>query len=248
MNDHKVHETQTCRRRQRSRKIAQSSARSCLCLLVAAVLFAGCAANQNVVKNERVVTPEPAVAEPVNTTGSLWPGERSNNMLFADRKARYVDDILTIIIEEESSGENKADTDTSRDSSTTAGIAGITQASPDKRILSKYELGGSSTNALKGKGSTSRDGKLEGRITARVMEVLENGNLMIQGRRQLTVNAEDQFIVISGIVRPDDISSENIVSSQYLADARIMYTGKGVVNDKLRPGWLTRVVDWVWPF
>jgi flagellar L-ring protein precursor FlgH len=252
MNDHRVHEKEKRMVRQgprASEPMSQSYVWRVLCLLVAVAFVTGCAANQNVVKEERVAPlPEPVVSEPVNTTGSLWPGERSNNMLFADRKARYIDDIITIIIEEESSGENSADTDTSRDSSTTAGIAGITQASPDKRILSKYELGGSSTNSLKGKGSTSRDGKLEGRITARVMEVLANGNLMVQGRRQLTVNAEDQFIVISGIVRPDDISSDNIVSSQYLADARIMYTGKGVVNDKLRPGWLTRVVDWVWPF
>ncbi|MEQ8163676.1 MAG: flagellar basal body L-ring protein FlgH, partial [Smithellaceae bacterium] len=72
--------------------------------------------------------------------------------------------------------------------------------------------------------------------------------LLIEGRRQLTVNAEDQFLVITGIVRPEDITAINTVASQYIADARILYPGDGVINDKMRPGWLTRVVDWVWPF
>lgn len=192
--------------------------------------------------------PLPVSSISIPPSGSIWPGERATNMLFADRRARYINDIITIIIDEDSSGENSANTKTGRDSSATAGIAGITQAFPDKRMVSKYELGGSSTNSLKGSGNTSRDGKLKARITAQVTRVLENGNLVIEGKRQLTVNKEDQYIIISGIVRPDDISSDNIVSSQYVADAKIIYTGKGVINDKMRPGWLTRVIDWVWPF
>ncbi|HPL62861.1 MAG TPA: flagellar basal body L-ring protein FlgH, partial [Syntrophales bacterium] len=67
-------------------------------------------------------------------------------------------------------------------------------------------------------------------------------------RRQLSVNAEDQYIVLTGVIRPDDISSDNTVSSQYVADAKIVYGGRGVVNDKMRPGWLARVLDWAWPF
>ncbi len=86
------------------------------------------------------------------------------------------------------------------------------------------------------------------RITARVSRVLENGNLFIEGARQLTVNAEEQYIVISGIVRPEDITSDNLVSSQYIADARIVYTGQGIINDKMRPGWGTRILDAIWPF
>jgi flagellar L-ring protein precursor FlgH len=109
-------------------------------------------------------------------------------------------------------------------------------------------VGGSSSNSLTGKGTTSRDSELQARITARVVEVLPNGNLNIEGKRRLAVNAEDQYIVISGTVRPEDITSDNVISSQYIADAKIVYTGKGVVDDKMRPGWLTRVVDWAWPF
>jgi flagellar L-ring protein precursor FlgH len=218
-----------------------------LCCFFITCLLMGCATHLEPIKVEQPLIATSEVAPPT-APGSLWPGERANNILFADRKARYINDIITIIIDEESSGENKADTNTSRDSTATAGIAGITQATPDHRILSKYELGGTSESSLKGKGNTKREGALQARITARVINVLENGNLVIEGKRQLTVNEEDQFIIISGIVRPDDISSDNVVSSQYVANARIAYTGKGVINDKMRPGWLTRIIDWVWPF
>ena len=89
---------------------------------------------------------------------------------------------------------------------------------------------------------------MTGRISARVVKILSNGNLYIEGKRQLTINAEDQYLIVSGVVRPEDISIENTVASYSISDAKIHYAGKGVVDDKLRPGWLTRLVDWVWPF
>ena len=109
-------------------------------------------------------------------------------------------------------------------------------------------IGGTHSNSMKGAGNTSRNTTLVARVSARVIRVLDNGNLLIEGRRQVTVNAEDQYLIISGIIRPEDITTENTIASQYIADARIVYTGQGVVNDKMRPGWMTRVVDWVRPF
>jgi len=113
---------------------------------------------------------------------------------------------------------------------------------------SKIEIGGSSESNLKGEGNTTRGGQLEATITARVVRVLDSGNLIIEGKRQLSVNREDQYIIITGIIRPEDIRSDNSIASQYIADARMVYTGKGIVNDKMNPGWATRIVDWVWPF
>jgi len=81
-----------------------------------------------------------------------------------------------------------------------------------------------------------------------VIRVLDNGNLLIEGRRQLTLNAEDEFIVITGVIRTADITADNAVSSSNIADARILYTGSGVLADKQHPGWLTRALDWGWPF
>lgn len=214
-------------------------------------LLMSCIPFQETVK-EDVYIPPP-VERPAPQMGSIWVGENAQNSLFVDRKARGIGDIVTIIISESSTGNNKAGTDTSRDSSTTAQIDALLGI--ETSILKRNEnmggeikVGGSSANSLKGAGNTSRGNNLVARITARVIRVLDNGNLMIEGRRQVTVNAEDQFLIISGIIRPDDITSDNMIASQYISDAQILYTGKGIVNDKLRPGWLTRVVDWVWPF
>ena len=85
-------------------------------------------------------------------------------------------------------------------------------------------------------------------ITAQVIHVLPNGNLVIQGSRQVQVNNENQFINISGVIRPEDISSNNIVLSTFIADATIELTGQGVISDNQRPGWLARILNWIWPF
>ena len=216
------------------------------------LLLTGCLATSYdaAMNREPVVVAPPAPQEvrQAPAPGSIWPGATSNNLLFTDRKARNIGDIVTIVVDEKAEGENNANTDTKRQTSTTAGITGFVQNNPDKRYVAGYSLGGSSDSSLKGEGKTNRDGSLKGRISARVVRVLPNGNLVIEGRRMLTVNAEDQFMVITGIIRPDDVTTDNLVYSQYIADARIVYAGKGVVDDKMRPGWLTRVVDWVWPF
>ncbi len=221
-----------------------------MCLM--AGLLCGCSAVAAEMKTRPVIADAPIrVSTPV--PGSIWSGENAHNLLYADRKARYVNDIVTIIISEQAQGGNKATTNTSRDTTTGAEITALLGV--DRSIINsnanlggKIELGGSSTNSLKGTGDTTRGGNLAARLTARVTRVMENGNLVIEGRRQLTVNAEDQFILMSGIIRPEDITAENFIYSQYIADARIFYTGDGVINDKMRPGWLTRAVDWVWPF
>jgi flagellar L-ring protein precursor FlgH len=215
------------------------------------LLLTGCLATSYdaAMKREPMVMPPslPEVkAEP--SPGSIWPGATSNNLIFTDRKARNIGDIVTIVIDEKAEGENNANTETKRTSLTTANITGFVQTNPDRTIMSGYNLGGGLDSNLKGEGKTNRDGLLKGRISARVVRVLPNGNLIIEGRRMLTVNSEDQFMVITGLIRPEDVTSDNLIFSQYISDARIVYAGKGVVDDKMRPGWMARVVDWVWPF
>lgn len=198
------------------------------------------------------ILPTPIV-KPEYTPGSLWPGENSRNMLFTDNKARYVNDIVTIIIDESSSGQNQASTNSSKNTLTNAGISAMlglntSIINSNANLGGKLSVGGESTSSLKGAGDTSRGGRLQARLTARVVRVLDNGNLLIEGRRQLTLNAEDQFIVITGVIRLEDITAENWVLSSNIADARILYTGSGVLADKQHPGWLTRALDWGWPF
>ena len=104
------------------------------------------------------------------------------------------------------------------------------------------------SNTFDGSGSTARSGDLTAYMSARIIQVLPNGNLVIEGNREVRVNNENQIITLTGIVRPRDISSANVVQSTYLADARISYSGTGVLNDQQRPGWLARILDKVWPF
>jgi flagellar L-ring protein precursor FlgH len=99
-----------------------------------------------------------------------------------------------------------------------------------------------------GKGTSDREGYISAYITASVVKVLPNGNLYINGMREIKVNNELQYITLAGIIRPVDISTSNEIVSTYIADARITYSGVGVVADKQHPGWLTRVMDYVWPF
>ncbi|MEN6317585.1 MAG: flagellar basal body L-ring protein FlgH [Syntrophaceae bacterium] len=220
--------------------------------VVFVICFAGCSSNLYTKADRPVVqTPQGIVKKP--QPGTIWAGENINNSLFVDKRARRINDIVTVVVSENATGGNNATTDTSRDTSTNAGISsllGIEQSilKRNANMGSSISVGGTSANSLKGSGKTSRDGSLTATISARVINVLDNGNFVIEGRRQLTINAEDQYLILTGTVRPDDITSDNFILSQYIADARIVYTGKGIVDDKMRPGWLTRVVDWVWPF
>jgi len=224
-----------------------------LFIMALSIVATGCATQKVAPVRPETVYSTPQPQPPAAAPGSIWRGENDKNMIFADKKARYLDDIVTIIISETATGGNKASTTTGRDASTSASIDALLGV--DNSILAnnanmggQIAIGGTHSNSLKGTGDTSRNSNLTAKISARVIRVMDNGNLLIEGRRQVTVNAEDQYLIISGIVRPQDITTDNTVASQYIADARIMYTGDGVINDKMRPGWLTRVVDWVWPF
>jgi len=217
------------------------------------LLVVGCVESQHAVKKDALITQLPQPAPVMSAPGSLWPGESNRNMLFADNKARYLNDIVTIIISESSDGRNEASTNTSRKTGTNAKITALLGL--DKSIIAsnplmgpQLSIGGESDNSMKGSGDTARKSALEAKIAGRVTKVFENGNMVIEGRRQVTINAEDQFIVITGIIRPEDVTPDNQVNSRHISDARIVLTGMGIVNDKSQPGWGTRILDWVWPF
>jgi flagellar L-ring protein FlgH len=226
-----------------------------LFLFFAAVslLTAGCASDTAKIRNAPQF-PHPAPRADISRQpGSIWPGEGAASNIFADKKARYVNDIVTVVVSEITQGTTKADTNTSRKSSTTAGITGLlgidkSIKAANAKLSGGIEVGGSASNSLKGEGDTSRKSSFTTRVTARVTKVFDNGNLFIEGWRKLRMNGESQYVVLSGIIRPEDITSDNLISSQYIADARIDYVGDGVINEKMRPGWLTRIVDYVWPF
>lgn len=212
----------------------------------------------------RAMTPEvspaiqiqPAVTPfykpPIPAEGSLWTD--SANLLFTDNKARRVGDTITIDIIENTSSSLDANTETTRSTNFDAGITHfmgamekLREAHPDLSSDGKL-IGATVANSFKGESDTDRKGQLTASIAARVMEVLPNGNLSLYGRREMKVNNETQHIVVSGIIRQGDIDSANHVKSTYLADAKIEYSGRGVLADKQKVGWMTRILDNVWPF
>jgi len=185
--------------------------------------------------------------------GSLWDERGALSEMFSNPKARRVGDIVTIKIMENASATNKAETTTDRKSSMSAGLTNFFNAEKsypsDQPFFNPFSsVKGSIDSQFEGTGTTQRSGELTAYMTARVVDVLPNGNLMIEGNREVRVNAENQLITLTGIIRPRDITADNVVQSTYIADARIAYSGKGVLNDRQRPGWLTRILDKVWPF
>ena len=105
--------------------------------------------------------------------------------------------------------------------------------------------GAAGEEAQKGSGKSTREGGLIAKISARVEKLLSNGNLVIKGTKVIQVNDDKQNLVIEGVIRPEDIGSDNTIYSTFVADAQIMYEGKGPIGEKTSPGIITRIFDWL---
>jgi flagellar L-ring protein precursor FlgH len=190
----------------------------------------------------------PSFAPDADDTMSLWSEEVAYGDLFSDPKARRAGDILTIKIVESSSASNSADTSTDRESSLRAGVDEFFGIKPSTFNLQDLSVSGGIESEFEGSGSTTRSGSLEAFITVRVVEVMPNGNMKIVGSREIMVNNEKQIMTIYGVVRPRDVSDDNVVLSTFVADARIAYSGAGIVDDRQRPGWVANALNTIWPF
>jgi len=176
---------------------------------------------------------------------SLWQDRGS---LFTDHRARRVNDVLTIVVLEESSSNLEGETRTSKDSSNAAAFRDLPKILGLPWLIRKFKIDVEAASSHEGKGSINRKDQVMAQIAARVMKVLDNGNLLIEGRRAVVSNGESQFLVVSGIVRPEDVSAENTVKSTQVAEAEIRLDGRGVITEKQRPGILQRLLDWLWIF
>ncbi|MDH3502935.1 MAG: flagellar basal body L-ring protein FlgH [Nitrospirota bacterium] len=185
-----------------------------------------------------------------STLGSLWEPGNGRAFMFEDRRASRIGDIVVVQIVEQHKGSKKANTKADREASLSAGVGGglFGLSSLTQKFAQYFNVDGSTSNTFEGDGSTSREDTLTGTIAAKVVEVLPNGDLRIQGKRDVTVNSEKQTMTIKGIVRRIDLDTQNTVLSSSVADAQIAYTGLGVVDDVQRPGWATRIFNWITPF
>jgi flagellar L-ring protein precursor FlgH len=193
--------------------------------------------------------PQPAT---LASTGSIWGA--SSGSLCADLRASKIGDVLTITVSETSAASKASATSaqkakTSTGSITFGGIGiGAAGVSSPKGSMSLGPYTTSFNNTFAGTGSTSQTDSMTTYMTATVIDVLPNGNLLIRGSRWTKVNDELQQIVLEGVVRPADISRLNTVLSQNVAEAKIFLLGKGPVAQSQKPGWLNQVIDFISPF
>jgi len=181
------------------------------------------------------------------TEGSLWVGHGAQANLFRDFKARDVNDIVTINVVETTDASATADASNKRDTTVEAGFEKLFGAEKGIKELPSL-VAGTSNSSFSGEGSTTRATTLTTTIAARVVEVFPNGNLLVEGVRELRLNNETQTVYITGVVRPEDISRTNRVSSSAIAQMEVRLQGRGTVSQPIKPGWLYRILTGILPF
>jgi len=213
------------------------------------------------------LTPPVSQAPPPSANpGSLYSlGDSS--FLFEDNRARRVGDIVMVNIIENSQGKNTAKTKSNRTSTTNMGVSayfnkpdfdaspidlltgtGVAPMGMKGRVGASPQIASSSNNQLTTDGSTERTSKVTSTVGCRIVSVLPGPVFQIEGARQTRVNDETQILVVRGLIRPTDIAQDNTIPSSALADAQVEYYGEGVLGDRQKPGWLTRVMDNIYPF
>ena len=223
-------------------------------LLVA--LLAGCAADRKPMPEPILTNPNAVEAEPVNNPGSLFEAGQSD-FLFDDNRANKVGDIVMVLVTETTKGKHKADTTARKSNTNTYGITAIPNTGiygtlnkvvPGVTGLGSPQVGASSVSNFVSSGETKQQTTLTTTVAARVIRMLPGKVMQVEGARQIRINAETQILVVRGLVRQRDIDSKNTVLSSALADAKIEVYGQGMLTDKQRAGWLSRLLDNVWPF
>jgi len=158
--------------------------------------------------------------------------------LVSNIKARKVGDLITIIITEHAVANAASKTKANNKSETRGGpaLGWLDFIKPwDMEVENRYL----------GDGNTQRNGSLRAEISARIVEIMENGDFRLEGTRMVNINGEKQLIEIAGICRGRDIGADNTILSTYISDARIAYNGSGIINDTSQPGVVTRVLNWL---
>ena len=162
--------------------------------------------------------------------------------LFADLRARRVNDLVTVRVVENITASGIADSALDKKSNAAASVTNLFGAETKfPGWLDATSLAALGTNTgFTGSGTTNRAGSLSAVITTRVIEVLPNSDLVLEGIREVDINGDRQFIVLSGIVRAADIGPGNVVPSTAVGQMQIRYFGKGLIKDNLKPGWIIR--------
>lgn len=199
----------------------------------------------NLAKKPPIPYVEEAPAMQPLSEGSLWRDRPS----LADLRAYRVNDLVTLKISESTNAISKADVNTNRTGSNTlsapnlfgalAGV-GIGSSTSDKKT--------SNASKFTGSGTTGRSATFTTTVTARVVKVVGNGNLIFEGFRDIQLNNETQRLYVAGMIDPRTLDSTNTIASAQVAELRIGYGGQGVVDETLKPGYISRLLAYIWPF
>jgi len=226
-----------------------------LSIVASSVLaMSGCMTNRampNRVNDFSPVMPQTQISNKV-VDGSIYSGG-INDGLFADRKAFRVGDLITILLRERTAATKDASASVSRASSSNAlsalqigklaspgGFPLSTDSATDGVLGSEYSNDGS--------GSQAQNNSLGGDITVSVVNVLPNGNLVVRGEKLITLTHGDEYVQVSGVIRPDDIQPDNTILSKRIANAQITYSGDGQMNDAMKMPWLNALLMKFMPF
>ena len=217
-----------------------------LIIIVSIVFFNGCSTYVEEVNNKQFKPLTPSFEEfnredPSN--GAIF-STSSSGLFSSDRRAKKVGDILSVTLSETFSS-NKAVTNSSGKTDTIGAEVG-----PTGLLRNFAGLGGSAskTNSFSGSMATNQSNSLSGTLSATVVRVFPNGNLEIKGQKKLRITEGTEYIRLSGIIRPQDISTTNSVSSAKIAEAQIEYVGAGILDSATKPGWGSKIFRAISPF
>ena len=185
---------------------------------------------------------------PVQNSGSIYQAGYDMR-LFEDNKARRVGDVLSIIFNEATQANKAADLSQEKQNSMSFTAPSLYGMAVSTMTGSDLKTTVASDNKFTGTSKADQSNSLTGNISVTVIELLPNGDLKVRGEKRVTLNQGDEYVRLSGIVRPIDIDPSNTVSSDKVADATIMYTGNGSMADASKMGWLSRILNSAWiPF
>ncbi len=215
-------------------------------LIIIYILVSSCSTYVEEVNNQHFKPLTPSMeefdrVEPSN--GSIY-STSSSGLFSSDRRAKNVGDILSVTLSETFSS-NKAVTNSSGKTDTIGAEIG-----PTGLLRNFAGLGGSAskTNSFSGSMATNQSNSLSGTLSATIVRVFPNGNLEIKGQKKLRITEGTEYIRLSGIIRPEDISTSNTVSSAKIAEAQIEYVGAGILDSATKPGWGSQIFRSISPF
>jgi len=199
----------------------------------------------NLVKKPAIPLVEEAPASQPLSEGSLW----RDRPFVADLRAYRVNDLVTLKITEATNAISKADVTTNRAGSNKLSSPNLFGALAGFGIGSTTsDKATSNTNKFAGTGTTGRSATFTTTVTARVVKVIGNGNLIVEGFRDIQLNNETQRLYVAGMIDPNRLDGSNSIASGQVAELRIGYGGQGIVDETLKPGYISRLLNYIWPF